>query len=579
METSSDKGKRKWPKWLKVAIWVMAPLMVITGSLFAYGYFRYGKIIRTFLIEAVERESKGLYRAEVGGIFLNVLDGNLTVRDMELIPDTALYRQRAETDTLSPMLFRLKIDRFRITGFEILKAARERKIIISDIRFIRPEITMFRMRPSVKAREDHPSHRLMSVPLPAGWNLISIREIAFENGKVDFYDFAGDSVIHQAIPSCNILISNLLVDSVHTGKRRLFNADDITITINDLSVLMKNGLNRITLGQVGLSTGKNTLYVSDFHLVPQYNRHDYTRKVGFQTDRMDVFVKKISLERLNFRDLALAGEFQAGLLTIDSLVLEDYRDKRIPRKPGFRPPMPQDGLRKLKMYLKIDTVLLSNGKATYLEQVNEEPGTIFFDKMTATLTGLTNDSLLLHSGLISELKGTAYMMGKGRLDATIQFKFGDPKNTFTFSASLGPMDLREINPMLTKLIPGEVKSGRIKQLSIPFVSANDDVAKGKLLFYYNDLNIAMTTSEKSTWNSIKKGVINFVANDIVVNNDNPSKSGKMKTGVILFHRDKEKGIINYLWKSAFSGLKSTVGINTKEQKEVKKQEKAKKNVN
>jgi hypothetical protein len=85
----------------------------------------------------------------------------------------------------------------------------------------------------------------------------------------------------------------------------------------------------------------------------------------------------------------------------------------------------------------------------------------------------------------------------------------------------------------------------------------------------------MTTKEKSTWNSIKKGVVNWVANDLVVNDNNPAKSGKMKTGVIFFRRDKEKGIINFLWKSTLSGLKSTMGFNSKEQKEMKKTAKKK----
>jgi hypothetical protein len=278
---------------------------------------------------------------------------------------------------------------------------------------------------------------------------------------------------------------------------------------------------------------------------------------------------------LNLRELVLGGKFKAGLVEIDSLALDDYRDKRIPRKPGFKPPMPQDGIRKLTMYLKIDTVALLGGKAGYAEQVGEEPGTIFFDKLQATFTGLTNDSILLQSGLVSELKGTAWLMGKGKLDATVRFRFGDKHNAFTFSASLGPIELKEINPMLSKLLPAEVKGGMIKQLIVPQVVANDDEARGKLLFYYNDLSIAMTTKEKSTWNSIKKGVVNWVANDIVVNDNNPAKSGKMKTGVIFFRRDKEKGIINFLWKSTLSGLKSTMGFNSKEQKEMKKTAKKK----
>jgi hypothetical protein len=50
----------------------------------------------------------------------------------------------------------------------------------------------------------------------------------------------------------------------------------------------------------------------------------------------------------------------------------------------------------------------------------------------------------------------------------------------------------------------------------------------------------------------------------------------MHTGTIYFKRDKSKGIINFLWKSTLSGLKSTMGFNSKAQKEIIKHEKQQK---
>ncbi len=554
----------------KIVIGFFLVLILFAAGVFTYGYFHYGKLIKSFIIESVAKESKGLYHVSIRQLNLNVIEGNLIIKDLELIPDTVLYHQIVNQDSLSPMLFSLKIDRFIIKNFRVMDALKNQKIDISGIRLIAPDITVFRMNASRHATEDKPEHKLLSIPLPAGWNSISIDEIAIKKGRIDYYDLTGDSLIHQAIPSCEIMIKKFLVDSVHQGKKRLFNADDISIKLDSISFKTKNGLNVISLGEIGLSTGMNQIYIKNFRLIPQHNRYDYTRKLGYQTDRMDIRVGLIRLQRLNLRELILNKRLIAGLLEIDSLIADNYRDKRVPLKPGFHPPMPQDAVRNLNMYLKIDTVSLSNGKAVYAEQLNKEAGTIFFDKINATLSGLTNDSILLQAGLVSELKGTAYLMGVGKLDAMIGINFGDKNNLFTFSASVGAFDLTEINPMLTKLLPAEIKSGKVKRLIIPKVVADDDLARGKLLFYYNNLSVSMKSEKVSTWNSIKKNVINFVANDILINNDNPPKSGKMKTGIIFFRRDKEKGIINFLWKSTLSGLKSTMGFNSKEQKAIKK---------
>jgi hypothetical protein len=467
----------------------------------------------------------------------------------------------------------LKINEFRVRGFGIRDLLSGKKIKLNRIRFIEPDITVYKMRTSPKVAEDKPRAKLMSIPLPKGLKSISVKEILLERGKLEFIDCSGDSIVSYSIPSCNIEIRNILVDSAHYGQIHLFNSEDISIRLGGIVLKTKNGMNKVSLGEIGISTGASSLYIKDFHLEPLYNDNDYTRKLGYQTDRMDIRIPMISLRRFDIRELVLGNRLMAGLLEITDLQLDDYRDKRIPPRPGFKPPMPQDGLRKLKMYLKIDTVVLKSGKATYREQTGAEPGVIFFDKLSGTLTGLTNDTVLLKNGLVSVLKGTAWLMGKGRLDATIKFHFGDPKNSFTISGLLGKMDLREINPMLSKLIPAKITSGTINRLIIPLITANDDVAKGSLLFYYDNLALEVMDKSNTTWGGIKTGVINFVANDILVNASNPSAKGKMHTGTVLYTRDKSKGIINFIWKSTFSGLKSTLGFNSKDQKQIIKQDK------
>ena len=558
---------------LKIILWFLAVIVLVVGIAFAAGYFYYGKIIRTYITEAVSRESKGLYKAEIGSLSLNLIAGNLTIDQFSLIPDTAFYRAHSGTDTLSPMLIRISINKFRIRGFRVMDAVRYRKIDIKDIRFVGPEITIFRMKMPAKTTEDTKKGKMTAIPLPKGLTSIELGEFAIENAKLEFVDCSKDSITRNSFPTCNILIKHILVDSAHQGKRRLFNADDISITLGSYSMPTKNGMNKLSFGEIGLSTAKEEVYIKNFHLEPLFNKHDYTRKLGYQTDWMDISIKELRFRRMNLRSLLFEGKMHAGLLEIDSLALDDYRDKRIAPRPGFKPPMPQDGIRKLKTYLRIDTVMLKNGKAFYAEQTGSEPGTIFFDKMSATFTGLTNDSVLLNAGLVSELKGTAYLMGKGKMDVTVRFNFGDKKNSFTFTALMGAVDLVEINPMLSNLLPARVVSGKINKLVVPMVYANDEEAKGHLLFYYNDLSVEVLDKKQTTWTKIKTGVINFAANDLVVNNDNPTKSGKMKTGVIFFKRDKEKGIINFFWKSTLSGLKSTMGFNSKAQKEMLKEEK------
>jgi hypothetical protein len=107
-------------------------------------------------------------------------------------------------------------------------------------------------------------------------------------------------------------------------------------------------------------------------------------------------------------------------------------------------------------------------------------------------------------------------------------------------------------------------------VTIPLVSASDNRAEGSITFLYKGLRMNLKSKDQTAWGKIKTGLINFVANDIVVPDNNPSLKGITRTGVIYFERDKEKGFINFVWKSILSGLKSQMGFNSDEQKQTKK---------
>jgi hypothetical protein len=250
------------------------------------------------------------------------------------------------------------------------------------------------------------------------------------------------------------------------------------------------------------------------------------------------------------------------------LILDDYRDKHLPPQADFKPPLPGQTLLNLKTYVKIDNVTFTKGKIIYSEQDGDEPGTLYFDKVEGAVSGITNDSVLVRRNTLVKVKASMYLMGKGLLHVDLEMPLGAKNDAFTFSATLSKMDLREINPMLTKLFPVEIISGLVINNSKISFKADNYKASGKMDFYYKDLKIKMKARENTTWSKIRSGTENWAAK-MIVRNANP-KNGKFNQGIIYFERDQNKSIFNFLWKSILSGVKSTIGLNIKEQKELKK---------
>ena len=126
--------------------------------------------------------------------------------------------------------------------------------------------------------------------------------------------------------------------------------------------------------------------------------------------------------------------------------------------------------------------------------------------------------------------------------------------------------------MLTKLVPIKISNGVATKTEINNVYANENFSHGKLEVQYKNLTVQLKSTEKDKWSRLGIVLLNEAIN-IILPDNNPNDNGKLRTGVIYYERDKRKGFFNFIWKSTLSGLKSTLGFNSKMQKELKKKHK------
>jgi len=97
-----------------------------------------------------------------------------------------------------------------------------------------------------------------------------------------------------------------------------------------------------------------------------------------------------------------------------------------------------------------------------------------------------------------------------------------------------------------------------------------------MIFEYRKLKLGVYNRNKAQQNKgMFAGVTRFLINDLLIHSNNPKFARKPRIGQVHFDRDKEKAIINYTWKSLLSGILSTMGFNTKEQRQGKKELKKK----
>ena len=416
----------------------------------------------------------------------------------------------------------------------------------------------------------------MKIDLPPMIKKLKIGSLSVANATAEIKITDKEKAKSWFLNGANLEITRFLVDSLtraNPGKTPLFNVDDFTFSSRGISWVSSDSMYTWSLAGFGFSTFKKNIFIDTVSMIPRYSRMDFSRKLGYQADRLQVVIPRIRIERCDFRKLLSDLSFHAGRIEFQRMVAEDYRDKRIRFPDWQRPLMPGQAIRKITFPILLDTIAVINGYASYEEQTGDEPGQIFFDRMNATVTGFNTDSSYSKTNPELEIDFSAYLMGKALLEASLRTPLGNKTDTLYCTAKLGELQLTEINPMVSRLLPVKILEGVATKTEIKFMHVNPDYSTGEMNLLYKDVKIMLSNTKPGWQENWKNRIIGFAANNILDFKSNPNYNGILRTGFIYFERDKRKGFINFLWKSSLSGIISSFGLNSKQQKEWKKLQK------
>ena len=491
---------------------------------------------------------------------------NLSISDLHIVP-----MEPGNIRKQKPLTVELALPSFMIRQLDLEQVLFNRDLRIEEIMITEPEITLFshpgnhpEMSSKKKSISSHPE-------LTTPFHSMIIGSVELTDGTFHYISGKPDSSTRMSLDQIFTSIRGFSYDSSHTKKTTptIFHCEDIDLRTGRYSTITRDSMNTLSIAGLHLSTGNSTLAIDSFALTPNYSDYEYSRKLGYQTDRMELSAVKIEMERLDFNTLLEEKKVVAGMLYIDELTLDDYRDKRVEFPTWKRPPMIQQAIRKISFPLVIDTVSLANGKVTYREQTGEEAGMIFFDQMEFLARNFTTDSNLSSRGAELIAYGSTFLMGKAKVEGEFRFPLQSPVDTFFFKGKANRMEMTLFNPMVSRVAPVKIKSGVVDSVNIHWMRGNGIYATGLLDLYYQDLQVELLKEKKNFWNKTGTELVQLLVN-LAVPQENPGYFGIHRSGYIWNKRDDEKGFFNFFWKSLLSGLKSSEGLNSKEQRAFKK---------
>jgi hypothetical protein len=134
---------------------------------------------------------------------------------------------------------------------------------------------------------------------------------------------------------------------------------------------------------------------------------------------------------------------------------------------------------------------------------------------------------------------------------------------------LGKFDGRVLDKLVKPLAMVHVQSADIDKLDFN-VDADNYHGKGDLQFYYKNLKIQFLKKVEGKSELQKQGFISALANNLVIQRNNPDNKGVFTSGPIDLKRDSDVTFFSFLYKALLDGLKPSVGYDRKTENQVNK---------
>lgn len=324
-------------------------------------------------------------------------------------------------------------------------------------------------------------------------------------------------------------------------------------------------LYQYSIGESEYSSATNLYTVKNIRISPLYTAPEYQQKVGFQSDYISGKIDSVRIVQPDIRRWFDRKEVVGKSIVAYSPDFDIFRDKRTPFNEDQRQKMFQDLIRSVKTPVYVDSLVLNKAKVAYREQpVNgEEQGRIGFSEIHVQVAPFSN--MRKSSGLLSDiaLKGSAEIMDSCRLHVAMNFRMNSPENEFTVKGRLSEFNMSILNPVIEPLALVSLRSGHVNRFDFEF-SGDKTGSSGQLWFGYDDLKISVLEMKNGSAREAK--FTSFLANSLMLRSKNP-RGKELLPDEIRFVRDQKRSDLNYWWKSVFSGVRNTLGINRENKSE------------
>ena len=551
--------KSLW-KWV---LGILLLLFAVVGGVIWYYSRNWKPIVESRLQEVVKNATDSLYRLSYADLDLNIALGNVTLREVELIPDSVVYYDMVQQQTAPNSRYHIKVKNLKVRRFSLKDVLSRKNLNIKTISFEEPEIHMMTEFHAFNDTIADKSTRTLYESIKDIFTSVNVKDIEFDNVKFKYTTIEHGKSSDIQLDRVNVTVHDVLVDETSLADTtRLYYTKMVDVNIPGFEYELSDGFYKVKFDDLRINTRDQNVLFTKVVFAPKMSKRSFYRNKKQNVTMVDLQFDTLRFEQLDFKRIIENQQTVVKKAQIKNGKVNLSSDKRYPKYPVSKiGESPHQKLMQATKLLRIDTLLVDNISVTYYEfseKYNRE-GAISFDHAHGMLTNVTNDTVSLRQDKFMRADLSAKIMGTGVLHAKFGFDMLSPNGFHTYQGTLGAMRATAFNRILEPLLNVEIASGNIRKIAFN-MEGNDYKNWGEFRFDYDDLKINLLHKPAEGEEQKSKKITSFLINEIIINNSNPEPNGNYNIGKIDYTRVPEHTFFKTMWQSLLEGIKQSAGI-------------------
>jgi hypothetical protein len=317
-----------------------------------------------------------VYNIALQELQLNTRDSILQIVGLNVVPDFSEKNRLTNLKSHKATFAHVALDSLNANRVDFYRMITQKEIDLGGLFMHRLQLELSQdksMPRQIRQKKQNLKQILAKIPL-----YIRVDTLALENASFVYKQKLqttknNENIAHKA-DSIYLYLRQVALGTAADSatKDKLLYSESVALEMHHYQHLTPDGLYKIGLDKVFLSSRKSLVAIQNASLKPLRSRQEFTLRKFYQSVMVDAEVKSLNFTNLDIESLVYNQEFIMNGLYINSPRFRAYSDKRRPKRPQQKYQNFEQMLQSLPLHIDVDTFAIRNASLEYVEQQRKD---------------------------------------------------------------------------------------------------------------------------------------------------------------------------------------------------------------